>query len=628
MTWALPFVLWLTASLMLWRRWRLRLDEAAMGGGLVAATEAVALMTALGLSGHLQEAPAASATLAFILVHLLLSYGLRHRAVHKAAKATAPALIWAALAAAAAVLAFRIYLASSLPLDSWDALSYHVPMLLRWIQQGNLDLSGSSGPSRYYPWNGELLSTWLSLLSGSSLDPVRTAQTYPLLWMACAGAVIGRRLGGRRWGGAVGAALLALPIAVLQAGMPYVDVFYGSFWVCAAAAALCWDRCGRAWCLVLWGAAFGLAMGSKATLYFQAPLVFQLALTLALRPRRLKGFVRALPGAAAAALLAGAYCYGRNWVQHGNPIYPYTLKIAGHALFSGIMAPQELLVTVERRFVDSTAGWLTYPFHETMKGVIVLDGSNGYGPLFAAGWLLCLFPFVRAFRRRDWGAIGFLALMPLSVLFFLKMQPTREPRYMVFLPAVPIAGLAYLLSGLRGVPRQLAFAGWAFGIGWGLLGALGGLAEDAGVLRGWQVLKTGASVDPHEYYRWQYGTLGEAWTALDRVLKKDDVVVVNYGELELPWAGLPPRGRIVEVEHSVSDFPQTLGSKTDEGWLALLDSARARYFVLWSPGWYPDVGTAERAAIAKFSDRFKNIGHWQGGGMGLIDLYEVIPAKR
>jgi hypothetical protein len=597
-----------------------------MAGGLIAALEAVVLMTGLGLLHQLRVAPVALLSAGFILLHLVLSYSGRGPAAHRAPRFFAPIPVAAALALAIVVVAFRLWLASRLPVDSWDALSYHVPMIWRWLEQGSLDLAGSMGPSRYYPWDGELFAAWLALLNGRSLDPVRTSQAYPLVLMACAGAVLGRRLAGRRWAGAVFAALLALPIAVYQAGEPYVDVFYAAYWVCAAAAALSWDRCGRPVHLVLWGAAFGLALGSKATVYFQAPLVLQVLATLLLRPRRRESFRRAVPLAAAAALAGGAFCYARNWIQNGNPIYPYTFKLAGRALFSGIMQPQDLLVTVERRFVSSTAEWLTYPFRETMKGEVYIDGSNGFGALFAAGWLLFAFALAKALRRRDWGAAAFLALLPGACFFFINLQPTREPRYMCFLPALAISALAYLLSRLKGWPRSLAFSAWAFGLSWGLLGALGGLEESSGIARGWQVLRSGRAVDPHQYYRWQFGPLGELWAALNARLETGDVVAVNYGELVLPLAGLPPRGRIVEVGHAENDFPETWWSKTDAGWVALLDSLNVKFVVVWSPAWYTDVGKAERGSIARFPERFKPLGDWQSGGMGKIALFELLPA--
>ncbi|MFA6030710.1 MAG: hypothetical protein WC969_12705 [Elusimicrobiota bacterium] len=624
MSWTLPLILWLSAAATLRRCWRLRLDEAAMGGGLVASFEVVVLITALGRAGKLQPLLTLCITAVLALFHVALALEGRGPVKHRAARITVPVLVWAALVPAVLVLAFRIHLASSLPLDSWDALSYHAPIVLRWLQQGNLDLAGFSGYTRYYPWNGELFSAWLALLDGSSLDPARTAQLYPLLWMACAGLVIGRRLGGRRWAAAVGAALLALPIAVLQTGVPYVDVFYASFWVCAAASALCWDRCGRGFYLVLWGAAFGLTMGTKASLYYHAPLVLQLLVTLLSRPQRRKSFVLALPFAAAAVLIGGAYCYARNILHHGNPIYPFTFRLAGYDLFTGIMSPKEFL-TRDSWFVESGAGWFAYPFRETFNRIALYSNENGFGPVCAAGLLLFPWAAARALRRRDWGAVGFLALVPGSIFFFFTLNPGHEPRYLTFLAAGAIGGLAYLLSGLRGVRRQLALGAWTFGVAWGLLGVVGGVFQEPGVLEGWQTLRAGGRVDAFEYYRVGYNSLADAWAALNPRLKKDDVVAFNYGELELPLAGLPPLARPRQITHGDSMWPDAFAAATDDEWLELLNALNARFFVLWSPAWAPENGKAEARAIARFPGRFRNIGHWRGN-MGTVDLYEVLPA--
>jgi hypothetical protein len=332
-----------------------------------------------------------------------------------------------------------------------------------------------------------------------------------------------------------------------------------------------------------------------------------------------------LADAAVGAIVCGAACYVRNWIRLGSPIFPYTLKLAGHVVFPGLIAPQELLVTVERWFVSSTSGWLVYPFHETMKGAVRYGSENGFGAVFAAGWLLFPWSAGRALWRRDWGAAGFLALLPASAFFFIAMHPTREPRYMIFLAAIAIAGLAYGLSGLRGAWRKAALWAWSFGIVWGLLGVLGYFGEDQAFLPAWKELRLTGHVDAHEYYRRQYGSLGEVWAALDARLSAGDVVVVNYGELMLPLAGTPPKARLFVVGRQASDFPETLWGSSDEDWLAQLSGVHARYLVIWSPPWYPDVATLERRAIARFADRFHSIGKWNVGGYGPAELYEVLP---
>lgn len=594
-----------------------------MAGGLVASLEAVLLMTALGLARHLTPFSTASATTVLCLLHLMAAYGQRGPRPRAGAGRLSLPLKLAAAAASSAV-AFRLFLASALPIDSWDALTYHVPIIWRWVQQGNLDLAGWSGQQRYNPWNGELIPAWLALLDGGSLDAVRTSQAFALLWLSCAAAAIGRRLGGLSWGPAAAAALLALPIGLIHAGLPYVDLFYAAYWAAAAAAALAWHRTGKPVHLALWGLGFGLALGSKATIYFQAPLLVPIGLTVLSRPQRRAQLLGALPAAAALALAGGSFCYFRAWIQHGSPVYPFVFKLAGRTVFHGILEPQELLVTVERWFVESRAGWLSYPFHETMKGDIAYSSENGFGAVFAAGWVLFPAACARALWRRDWGAAGFLALLPATVFFFLTLHPTREPRYVIFLAPVVIGGLCFALSRLRGAARAAAFWAWSLGVCWSVAGVLAFYGADPAALDAWRRLRGGGKVDPMAYYRAQFGALGQLWTALDVVLGKDDVVVVNYGELQLPLAGVPARARVRVVGHSAGDFPESLWAVSDEDWLDLLDSLKTRFLVVWTPPWYPDVGQPERASIAKFPERFRRAGRWEVG-MGAAELYELLP---
>jgi hypothetical protein len=624
--WILLSLLWLSCAAALWRRLRLRVDEAFMGAGLVVSFEIVAAALILGSAGRLSGPAARAITVALLAAHTALAFTGRLPRKHLGSRFAAPIPILLAGAAVLAVLGFRLLLALSLPIESWDALTYHVPMILRWLQQGNLDLWGWMGPQRYNPWNGELIPAWMALLDHGSLSSVRAAQALPLFWLAAAGAVLGRRLGGQLWGPATAVALLGIPIALIQAGMPYVDVIYAFFWVACATEALCWDRGGRRVHLALSGLAFGLALGTKETIYFQAPLLLPIALTAALRPRRRRSLIVGLPAAAALALAAGAYIYARNWIQNGDPIFPFTFKLSGRVLFQGIMEPGDLLVTVEKWFVPSRMGWLAYPFLETMKGAVGYSSENGFGAVFAAGWLLFPLALARAAWRRDWGALGFLSLLPACALFFVTLHPTREPRYVVFLPAVPIAGLAYLFSGVHGLARRLAFLAWATGVCWSLIGVLGYFGSDAPSLFAWKQLSAQGHLDPYAYYKEKYGSLGHLWESLNPQLRQGDVVCVNYGELILPLAGLPPRARLFELGHSQNDFPDSLWGQSDDAWLSQLDSVKANYLVVWSPAWYDTgVGDDERRSIAKFPSRFKLLGRWEGSAMGTAEYYAVLP---
>lgn len=625
-SWLCAAALWASAYAWLRRIARLPADEAFLAAGLLAVFEALASATVLGWGGVLTGRPALLAAIVISAAQGLAA-GLDDppRRARADAAAPWPRVLWPAAGVCAAVLAVRMILAASIPPESWDGLSYHMPILWRWVEQGNFGMAGWSGPQRWFPWNGELLPAWLAVLDGRSLDAAKLAQLLALPLLGGAGAVLGRRLAGRAWSAACALAFAALPIATIHAGVPYVDALHAAFWLAAAAFAAAWDRSGRRVHLLFCALAFGLTMGTKSTVYFLAPLLLPLAATLALRPDRRRPFLLALPWAAAAAFAAGGYTFARNWVVAGSPIYPYSLKLAGITVFPGPLAPGELLVTVERWFVTGPRGWLSYPFHETMRGAIGYGTEDGFGPLFAAGWLLLPWAAYLSWRRRDRAALSFLALVPATALFFLTLHPTREPRYVIFLAGVPIAALAIALKGLRGAGRTAALALWGAGAAWGAIGVADYMGRDPGLHRAWTALKSDGKVDAREYYRWQYGSLGEAWAFLDGRLNPGDVVAVNYGELMLPWAGTPPRAKTYVVGRRENDLPETLWAASDADWIEMLRGLRAKYLALWAPVWYPDVGAAERATVAAHPERFTALGSWDSPGFGRVELFELKP---
>jgi hypothetical protein len=622
---------WLAALALGWssfsalrRHWRLRIDEALLGAGLLASFEALTVSTVLGLGGLFTRRPVILLT-GMIAAAQILSVEFASppppRRADAFRRATWP--LWPAAAFVFAVVAARVLLAAAIPPESWDGLTYHMPILWRWVQQGSFDLAGWSGPQRWFPWNGELLPAWLAVLGGGSLGPAKVAQTLALPMLAAAGASLGRRLAGRAWSAACALAFAAVPIAVIHAGIPYVDGFQAAFWLGAAAFAVAWDKSGRRVHLLLCALAFGLTLGTKSTIYFLAPLGLPILAALVFRSDRRMPFLRALPWCVLLALAAGGYTYVRNWIEVGNPIYPYALKLGGVKVFDGPSEPGQLLVTVENWFVSSRWDWLTYPFHETMKGDLGYTTENGFGPLFAAGWLLLPWSAFLAWRRRDRAALSFLALVPATALFFFTLHPTREPRYVVFLAGVPIAGLAIALRGLRGRARVLALGLWGLGAAWGALGVLDFIGRDAGLAYAWRELRAHGRIDQRSYYRAQYGSLGQAWEFLDARLKPGDVVAVNYGELVLPWAGIPPRAKLFVIGHKPNDLPQTLWGTTSAEWLGLLNEIDANYFAVWAPAWYTDVGETELATIAAHPEKFASIGVWTSPGFGRVELFEL-----
>ncbi|MFA6318993.1 MAG: hypothetical protein WC943_16405 [Elusimicrobiota bacterium] len=606
-----------------------RTCEAAFLGSLLACCEGVLIVLAFGAAGRLAPGLVALATFCLFILHGLVALfhqkeelpmlggGLQRWAF--------PPVFWPAAAIFFAVLAFRLFIAWKTPPDAWDGLSYHLPIVFRWIRQGDLSLGGWPTFHRTIAHNGEYLAAWLSLLDGGRMEAAKLSQAAALPLMFTSAAVLGRRHGGAVWSLPCGLAACAAPLALIQAGIPYVDLFYGASFLAAAAAAVLFDRTGLAVHLAAFAAAFGLALGAKSTAYLQAPLLLLPFWTLCLRrDLRLKAALWLIPLTLLSLALGGS-TYIENWRAHGNPVYPFEFKVGGWTVFLGPMSPSELLTEVERWFVSSPAGWLWYPFRESFRGRLVYGSEHGFGPVFAACYAVLPAAAWAALRSRNRSALWLAAMIPMTLAAFFLFQPTREPRYIMFLPGLVLPLAALALRRAQGWARSAARLGWSAGIILSCVLFLGWFGGEKDYRDAWKLLRSRGRIEPAEFYKARFDTLGQAWAFLDKRLERGDTVAVNYAELILPWAGLPPRAEVHVVGHRATLLPDALYGELPEEWMNLLDSLRVRYLGLWEPRWYPGLDEVERDFIRRQPDRFRLLGLWETGGMGKTAVYEVLP---
>lgn len=610
-----------SAWLLARQRSGLRFDEAALYGALLAFFEVVLLMQVLGFGAVLSPAGVWGLTLGLSALNLFFAF---FRGAWKPGRrfVAPPAFLGPALIAVLVTLGVRLFLAWKLPPEGWDSLGYHLPIVLKWLRQGNLDTSGIVGAQRYFAWNGDLVTGWLAFLNGN-LALAKISQVLGIPLLAAAGSVIGRRLAGLRWAWPCAAAMVGLPIVLIQAGIAYVDVFQTGFWLAAAAAALALARSGRGLHLWAFGLAFGLCLGSKSTVYFLAPLVVILVVALIVAPRR----PRFLAGQAALAVglmvVAGAGSYVRNVLLTGNPIFPYGLSLAGIPIFKGIVSASDMPAYMEHWFVSSRWGWIVYPFGEHIRSVIGYSHINGFGPLFAVAWLAFPLAIYRAARLRDVLALAFFGLFPLVAIFFFVLQPVQLPRYIIFAAAVPIAGLAYLLRRSRVNWQRAGRMAWTIGMVVGCLGVFAYLFRAPGVRAAGREILAGRPVDGGEYYAKQYPAVGSAWAAVDARLRAGDTVVVDYDELLLPWAGLPPRADVRVIVYGDCIYPQVPFGRSEGEWLREVERVSPRFVAVWCPGWNPGREVRLCRAIAACARPYALLGRWTSRDFGWVEVYEA-----
>jgi hypothetical protein len=383
-------------------------------------------------------------------------------------------------------LAWRATLALRWPVLDYDGVSYHLVTVAVWLQDGVIGRVPQRIWSDGYPANGELVSTWLALATGtSSLTTFTGMAGVPLGVIATIG--LARIIGaGRRPAILAGLLFGAVPALVLLMSTTYVDTIAASTAVAAwylglsAMRAESGDR--RTMLLIATGAAMGLACGTKGTNVLLMA-AFGLVLLVAIgADARWRSRTTVAPGAragvieiarsvgpAAAALaiptlLLGGYWYIKDLVVFGNPLWPFDLgPFAGLGRFSDLIVqvPDQLkpLGSLERIARSWTAdpGLRSYPYDVRIGG-------------FGVQWLPLLATaavgLVVLLRRRRWlPLVG--VVMPAAVTL-LVMPMDWWPRLTLFVVPPAAALAAVTLTWLRPRPAWLVGIVLAVAATWSL----------------------------------------------------------------------------------------------------------------------------------------------------------------
>lgn len=381
------------------------------------------------------------------------------------------------------VLALHVFLfvdALLRPPLSFDGLFYHLPLIVHWLNTGQLsmlpDIFQACGPA-----NGEL---WQALFVATRIECLIELAMFPIgLFLAAVVAGLARELGARRRGALICSLMvLASPMVALQMYGSYVDMFgtaflLGSFyWVL---------RCLRRRTQFqveasLAGLSLGVALGTKGSLLpwvLPVALAFAIAAYFAFRSeagdkfRKLGSvlwpFVVCMP-------ICSAFWYVRNTWETGWPLYPLKLHLFGRDVGAGILKSE-----ICNDLVKLNPGWISlgYPWGEWKNAGYSYSLDNGLGPMFAvfvaAGLVYLIFRAFRGLRRerrlRNVLVFGFVVIgavlfvkvcfsypryaLPLWVILFAAMGPAisllewRHPRGSKLLLGTTIA-LSVAMVGL------------------------------------------------------------------------------------------------------------------------------------------------------------------------------------
>jgi len=383
----------------------------------------------------------------------------------------------------------RLVRAMIAPLPGWDALTYHLFRAGRWVQEGGLVFEptpDAGGYYAYYPPLGDIWWSWFMLPAhGEALLAI--GGWFELIAVFFAMVLAAKALGApSRVAPWAALALVATPAVSAWWGACYVD----SMVLATALAAIAWlptaladPRPGH---VALCAAALGMIAGIKTTGVVVAGTgVLAIVCAVALRvPKRQWPVTCA---ALAGALCVGSLGYAIAWIEHGNPLYPFPLRLWGDTLLAGnpenemlhrgALFPPHLLEFSLPKFLHALFGTRSAMWTQHLNfGPAGLLGL----PLLAGAWNLLFAPRSSGLR----GAT--LVLLLILTVFGLKLTSgetlvlrTLSAQGIGRFLSVPFAVL--LLFGTRLSPRfcipifaVMTFTGaWLlFPRGWGTIDTL------------------------------------------------------------------------------------------------------------------------------------------------------------
>jgi hypothetical protein len=394
------------------RRMYPREPVAAITAAVVLSTAAVVLMLeALGTAALLQPAPVLGATVAlWLAVRLTVARGARPTVrlpMLELPRGSRPELI-AFLSAGALVALLLVALLAAVfeARPQFDALSYHLPIAVQWLQAGNLRILPFVAPNLHpleYPANYELMELWLLLPVHN--DFLVQLASVPGAALSATGTVLLARTLGARLRAAVASALivLTLPVVLLtQLGTNLADLFMAGAITASAGFLARLMRSGRMRDGVMAGLAAGLAVGARyQALIAVLPLV-AIAVTCVIARRRSAARLLRLGLAFAATLAAvGGYWYVRNAVRTGDPLYPQPLSLPFHT-FAGA---RSLACCSGPSWLQ--LGWQPRVWTRSAEALLLTHPNwaplvRSWGPMLAALLLAGVtVPIASALRRRQ-----------------------------------------------------------------------------------------------------------------------------------------------------------------------------------------------------------------------------------
>jgi hypothetical protein len=395
---------------------------------VVAATEILSLFDAIGRLGY-----AIFEMIALIAALIAWDRTGRHRPrvaignlPSRARKLARDEPLLAAMAGVVAVaVAYELFIIAATPPNNWDSMNYHLARVAAWRSRGDLGYFPThNGIENAYPQNAEMLALWMLIWPARDVL-VAVPQLVAALTGAASVGVIAERLGHSRRAAAFAALLFpTLTLVALESMTTQNDLIEASL-VAAAVALALGTRFPES---ILAGLALGLAAGAKLTFLYAAVPVLVIGL-LAL-PRRRAVTIGCSAVVAFAAV--GMYAYVQNLAQTGRP--------QGNAAEFSSDPPHITVPGTASTIARTTYGLLDFSGFHTPT--VITEHIDGAGKRLFDALHIPLNPpestaglrfgaSVTTVPNEDWsafGPLGFLLLLPLSVLFLWRWAVGKADR--------------------------------------------------------------------------------------------------------------------------------------------------------------------------------------------------------
>ena len=356
------------------------------------------------------------------------------------------------------------FLILALPPFVWDSLTYHLTNIAEWVQIGGIQTFETSIDRIYSPANFEVFTTWFTVFLHH--DVVIEASGLPLYFLAIfAVNSIGRSLGFSRTASWLGSLAYGTTPSVLIAVTGTKNDPHMAAYILAALAVLLGllkplDKEGSKRPisqLVVFFLMLSLAFGTKTYLLHLSPILLLVGLEgiWGIRKERrwgeisrtvseeVKGWSRSVRIFIIILLISGAtlalYWNARNWIEVGNPFYPYDVDLGGIEVIE--TEGQDFGVDFWRLEMNFKS--LAWKFGDR-RGRITPDLTDTTG----WGWVV----YGLGIPTLVWGLFKKRSLRVLSVgfaisliLIFFSTQPSPwNLRYILWFPAIFIfAMIAY-----------------------------------------------------------------------------------------------------------------------------------------------------------------------------------------